>query len=109
MWRLSPGAECLGGAMMRIATESRELFKELCRLEPGLQRLLNDARRVTSQGDPHFCANEIWYRQFKPRLLKLVGWQSICPDKQLHNSTAYDVGYSIIYGALPDCRDCCCL
>jgi hypothetical protein len=94
---------------MRIATESRELFKELCRLEPGLQQLFNEARRVTSHGDPHFCANRVWYRELKPRLLKLVGWQSTRPDGQLHTTTSYDAAYSIIYGALPDCRDCWCL
>lgn len=55
-----------------------------------------------------FCANRRWCKEFKPRLLKLVGWAR--KDKpELSTTKAYDVAYEVIYGALPACRDCACL
>ena len=30
-------------------------------------------------------------------------------DEMLSTSIAYDIVYQKIYGALPDCRNCCCI
>jgi hypothetical protein len=75
-------------------------FAELASIEPQLATLLKEARRV--EPSDTFCANAVWYRQFKPRLLSLAGWEAENPI--LRSSEAYDVAYETIYEALPDCR-----
>jgi hypothetical protein len=76
-------------------------FAELSVLEPRIGDLLKEARRVDVDSDT-FCANAVWYRRFKPRLLLLVGWEA--EDPTLRSSEAYDAAYEAIYEALPDCR-----
>lgn len=87
----------------------REKFDELAVIEPELSALLAEAEAVKDDGKlESFCANRRWCKEFKPRLLKLVGWAR--KDKpELNTTKAYDVAYKVIYGALPACRDCGCL
>lgn len=50
-------------------------WNEIVRLEPRLARLLRQARAVKDdRSESYFCANEIWYRDLKPQLTQLVGW-----------------------------------
>ncbi|OPX90289.1 MAG: hypothetical protein A4E53_01175 [Pelotomaculum sp. PtaB.Bin104] len=82
-------------------------FKQLTKIEPRLQQLYNEARKVKVKDDS-FCANSVWYRQFKPRLLELVGFGAAWPE--LQSPTAYDVAYQTIYNALPNCgKRCSCI
>jgi hypothetical protein len=76
-------------------------FAELASLEPQLGALLREASRIDVDSDT-FCANAVWYRRFKPRLLLLVGWEAESP--RLRSSEAYDIAYETLYEALPDCR-----
>lgn len=95
---------------------TKEKWDDLVRREPRLADLLNEARAVTSRGDPHFCANAVWfgypgsgYPGLKPRLVELVGWEAESGDPVLHTEVAYDVAYHTVYDALPTCRRCGCL
>jgi hypothetical protein len=63
-------------------------------------------KRVKDTGGPSFCANDIWYDEIKPVLVKLVGWSARNPA--LRTTEAYDVAYQYLYNLLPDCRDCGC-
>jgi hypothetical protein len=95
-------------------------WAELIAREPRLQILLDDARATTD--DPRrtsFCANAVWYGfpayvesgypGLQHRFCTLVGWGRTDDDPLLASSAAYDVAHRIIYGALPDCRNCGCL
>jgi hypothetical protein len=88
-------------------------FEELVALEPGLSKLLAEARaeRAEQRANPYYCANDVWYRRFKPRLLRLVGWERSGDHEhsELSCPAAYDVAYDRIYEALPECRNCGCL
>ncbi len=83
-------------------------WETLVRLEPELRRLEQDilAVRRRSRRRRTFCANSVWYRIFKPRLVNLVGWGARNP--YLRSSRAYDVAYEHLYALLPDCRGCLC-
>jgi hypothetical protein len=81
-------------------------FKEITKMEPRLRQLYNEARQVNAT-DEYFCANDTWYRRFKPRLMRLVGWYAENPE--LRTCKAYDVAYDTIYDQLPGCRNCACI
>ena len=75
---------------------------ELLDLEPRLSDLLHDA--LQGEDKPDYCADEYWYREIKPRLLKIVGWYAETDNEILKSSESYDISYQFIYSALPDCR-----
>jgi hypothetical protein len=87
-------------------------FGRLCRQEPRLRKLYDEARAVGDDGSAgHFCANAVWFgygghRGLKVRLVQLVGFQAEAPE--LRTTEAYDVAYQTIYAALPNCRGCLC-
>jgi hypothetical protein len=81
-------------------------WPQLVELEPALLALYQEAQAVDGR-DAHFCANQVWYDSFKPRLLALAGWEAREPA--LRTQEAYDLAYETIYAALPPCRDCQCL
>lgn len=84
------------------------LWKQICELEPGLLDLYTEAAAVKDDGKlKRFCANDVWTHRFKPRLVKLVGWDS--KIELLQSTTAYDVAYHMVYDVLPDCRNCSCI
>lgn len=83
-------------------------WDEITELEPELAHLLLFAKWVKDDKQtPYFCANEIWYRLFKPRLMQLVGWEAANPV--LAGETEYDTAYDMIYDTLPGCRNCGCM
>jgi hypothetical protein len=80
-------------------------WAQMVRIEPKLKTLLMKARSCKST--KNFCANRIWYGNtttcgLKGELVHLVGWSA--RDARLRTSEAYDLAYSKIYNALPDCR-----
>ena len=81
-------------------------WEQLTAVEPRLLDLHNEAK-VVDGSDEHFCANRVWYDRFKPRLLRLVGWE--CDNPKINTERAWDVAYETIYGVLPPCRECSCL
>lgn len=85
-------------------------FEQLAALEPRLAELRARARRVRDPGGRRgFCANEVWFRELKPELLHLVGWQRREEPWILCTSQAYEAAYKVIYDELPNCRRCGCL
>ena len=82
-------------------------WDRLVAAEPRLEELLADCQAVDGS-DEHFCANRVWCRDFKPRLVELVGWDRE-GHPELESHEAYDVAYDTCYHALPDCRDCTCI
>lgn len=79
---------------------ARLTWRQIEAIEPRLARLYVEAKAV--RASKNFCANEIWYRSMRPRLVRLVGWDA--GDKRLKTQEAYDLAYRKIYEALPDCR-----
>jgi hypothetical protein len=86
-------------------------WRLLVSLEPRLQGLLDDAKAVRDRGDTKsFCANNVWYDRFKPRLIQFVGWEaSKLADPRLRTMEAYDIAYEKVHEALPNCRYCWCI
>lgn len=83
-------------------------WKRICELCPLMLRLFEQARAVKDdKRKRRFCANDIWYNQFKPYMVNHVGWHSSIPE--LQSSLAYNITYEKIYEALPDCRNCFCV
>jgi hypothetical protein len=81
-------------------------FDELCKAEPRLRSLYNEAVNVDTQGDYSALSKFFGYGKFrasgiKPRLVLLVGWQRR-PTDELSSTEAYDVAYKTILDALPD-------
>jgi hypothetical protein len=82
-------------------------FAELAREEPRLAALAHDIRAVKDTGGRWFCAADHWYHDFKPRLMRLVGWGAEQPE--LRSCEAYDTAYDFLFDLLPDCRECHCI
>ncbi len=70
---------------------------ELIQLETDVLRCAAENRRARN-----FCANNMWYSFFKPRMRKLVG--DSAEDDRLRTSKAYDTVYQYLYHLLPDCN-----
>ena len=81
-------------------------WNKLIKSEPQLLALYKEAKAVDGRAE-HFCANNVWYEHFKPRLFPLVGWE--CRNPEIRTQEAWDLAYETIYEALPPCRDCLCL
>lgn len=94
--------------MARAMTPERnKLWREIIKTEPRLARILARAKDVKDDGSAKsFCANRIWYEEFKPELIWLVGFES--SHAALRTTKHYDVAYEKIYEALPACRGCIC-
>jgi hypothetical protein len=76
-------------------------FDELAELEPGLADLEDDIRETRQQTPPWKARFRLWYWEFKPRLLKLVGWCTAhSRDGVLGSREAYDVAYHHLHDLL---------
>jgi hypothetical protein len=94
---------------MQMKTELPD-FDRLAELEPGLKALLKKAEQTRDRAfNPSFCANDLWFREFKPQLVLLVGWTARKENPEIQSAAAYDLAYDRIYASLPDCRECGCL
>lgn len=100
--------------MMEVTKSVLDSFDRLAKIEPGLIRLLEQARSVKDdRANPFFCANVIWYgRTYQPGLKRelktLVGWHRLLGPKELQSEEAYSIAYAVLYEQLPDCRGCGC-
>lgn len=85
-------------------------WEYIVQLEPKLLELEKQIKAVKDdRTKPSFCANNVWYRQFKPKMVVLVGWSSKSKLPELMTDDAYDVAYDHLYALLPNCRNCMCL
>lgn len=78
----------------------------IIQMEPLLGELQQRAHNVEDKGGDHFCANTIWYSEFKPTLTSLAGFEA--KDRRLRSMPIYDLAYSKVYNELPACRNCAC-
>jgi hypothetical protein len=81
-------------------------FDALAQEEPDLWRLFGNATAVAieqEEQDTPFCANYLWYREFKPEVVRLVGY-SRKGHPTLGTSQAYATAYHTLWDLLPDCR-----
>ena len=84
-------------------------FSDLVALDSRIGDLLKEAQSVKRVRGKFFCANAVWYGEFRCRVRDIVGnWREEGPS-ELQTSKAYDVVYKTIYRALPDCRKNCLL
>lgn len=93
--------------MKKRVPEKQKIWREIVEKEPRMDSLLSKAKAVRDEGGNSFCANTVWYRDFKPMLVKLIGFDS--KQESLRTMHHYDIGYEIIYDALPNCRNCNCI
>jgi hypothetical protein len=78
-------------------------WDEIVKIEPRLESLRQEAAAWREKDLPDdFCANEVWYEAFKPRIVRLVGWEA--KDERLSGNTTYDVAYKTVLDAMPDCK-----
>jgi len=83
-------------------------WEEIVEIEPELVELFNEARAVRDDKERDgFCANQVFYTQFKPRIAKLVGWGA--DNDAVATPAAYESAFEMIYRLLPPCRRCGCL
>lgn len=87
---------------------SKTTWPKLVKAEPRLIELFRQAEAISSENDPHFCANRVWSEKLKPRLTVLVG-DEVKDHPLLGSSQAYDIAYRKVFRVLPGCRDCSCL
>jgi hypothetical protein len=81
-------------------------FDDICKIEPRLRDLYNEAVNVDTRGDYSALSKFCGYGNFrgrglKPRITELVGWQRK-PTDSLSTMEAYDVAYKTILDALPE-------
>ena len=67
--------------------------------EPRLGDLYAEASYSRKPGS---SPNDIWYRSFKPRLVRLVGFGAA--QSELRSTDAYDTAYDAVYAALSSPR-----
>lgn len=83
-------------------------WETMVQLEPRLGTLLEEIKNCQDlKLTKSFCANSVWAKKFKQKMIQLVGWEAKITD--LSTDQAYDIAYNVLYGALPPCRSCGCL
>lgn len=83
-------------------------WNKIIKYEPRLLDLYKRAKNIKDDNtSATFCQLEIWYAEFKPALLYLVGWSA--KNLAVKSSEAYDTAYHKVLDAIPPCRgDCMC-
>src|SRR3954467_14796764 len=83
-------------------------FNRLTLHEPRLVPLKSEIVGLAASvsNDDKFCANYHWYKTFKPKLLKLVGYDrtDLGEGHILRSSQAYSAALHHLYNLLPDCN-----
>ena len=98
---------------MDAASEAPEAFEELCRLEPRLRELEEDARAVKDEPEKSFfCSNYLWL-PLNGRLRQLLGVARIAVGEErerpeLYDSRSYELAFVHLSRLLPPCRGCGC-
>lgn len=70
--------------------------------DPRISQLYERAARIRDNGGPVFCATDIWYKELKPELQRLVSWNHRNP--LFRTAKFFDMAYNRIYCAMPPCR-----
>jgi hypothetical protein len=107
-------AKLVDGA--RITARVWTTWQTIIPLRPALVALLERALSIyDDQRNDSFCANAVWYGEgsyygqgLKEQLTRLVGWETEGPAILCTNE-AYDAAYTVVYSALPNCRNCWCM
>ncbi len=81
-------------------------FKELAELEPELKPLEAEAK-TKYQSLCDGCDLDVWYQEFKPRVVRLIGYNRPVFHDVLSSSEAYDIAYQHLYKSLPLFKDRC--
>ena len=87
---------------------SKTTWPKLVKAEPRLIELFRQAEAISSENDPHFCANKVWIKKLKPRLAGLVGGE-VKDHPMLGSIQAYDIASRMVFRVLPGCQDCSCM
>ena len=95
------------GKRMLVKTVELLDWEDLVAIEPGLDQLLTEIRRLKDPGGPYFCAEKLWHGCYKSRLAFLAGFHARNP--RLRSMRCYDIGFEVVYGAMPQCRGCACI
>ena len=77
-------------------TLSELTFADLCKTEPRLGELYIKVHLLSQR---HMNSSEVentWYRDIKPAMVKLVGYNS----EHLRKSASYDIAYQTLFNAL---------
>lgn len=77
---------------------------EVIAAEPMLAALLFEVEATADRGGLWFCRVIVWQREFKPRLMRLVGWGRVEDPEWLQTPAAYQTAYRAVFEALPPCR-----
>lgn len=83
-------------------------WERIIQIQPRLEKMYERAKKVDGS-DEHFCANHVWYGEYKQEICDLVGWQAKSNNPIIKTSKAYDIAYDKIYAVLPPCKDCNCM
>jgi hypothetical protein len=84
------------------------IWDETVRIEPRLGEPEKEIQGIEDDGKAEsFCANAIWFGDYKPEITHLVGWFAKNPE--LRSSQAYDLANRMLYRSLPAFRNCSCL
>lgn len=85
---------------METIKKNKEIcWEELCKLEPRLASLCEEARAIRrNRPNKFYQPDNDWYNSLKPRMSNLVGLG--VKDKVLSTSEAYDIAYTMIYDTL---------
>lgn len=90
----------------KVNIDNKKLtFKDLTNIEPRLQYLYLKAKHYKTEAK--YCPITTWYRDFKPVLLHLVGFEAQADGELIHSCEAWDKAYFTIHDALPSCSKGC--
>jgi hypothetical protein len=66
-------------------------FQDVLLIEPRLIDLLKDVRDYAAAGPEYWEFSQKWYRDFKPRMVKLIGFEA--ENEKLNSTEVYDMFY----------------
>ncbi|HTR51847.1 MAG TPA: hypothetical protein VMJ10_14125 [Kofleriaceae bacterium] len=112
-------------AMYRTMDEARRAFARYASLDPRLEKLWHECYWASptrgpeanaddvgddSNHDPAagWCAEDYFFREVKPKMVALVGWNRSADPPELRTSTAYEAVYMALFQfALSRTCACC--
>ncbi|NUQ57697.1 MAG: hypothetical protein HUT38_04420 [Candidatus Paceibacter sp.] len=91
----------------RESIRQKLTWETIVAIDPFFDDLLHEIEGI--KPGERFCANDTWYKKYKPIILNRVGWYApnYVPEI-LKIERAYDLVYQRLYDALPDCKGCGC-
>lgn len=92
-------------------------WEECCKLDPRISDLLLHAKKRTKEEKEKFekkeidclCENDLFYREFKPIICKLAGYER-ADGSPLATSNVYEIVIKKILNEMPNCtKNCGCM